>query len=225
VTRASAPSVTTRPLGANTPARSGWSRQIAVARSRSRYPAKSVEVDAVMTTHAVAPSAAASSINASTYTGGATASPSSARGRSRRRRPASRIASTTGAARARSRSWASAWSARSGRRAAAAATIGSDIAPTIPAASARGDVIASAAMSESVDKLAAAFRDALALGPEVDVTGLAYRAIPAWDSVAHMQLVAAIEATFDLMLDTDDVLALSSWAKACEIVAKHGVAL
>lgn len=79
-------------------------------------------------------------------------------------------------------------------------------------------------MSESSDKLTAAFREALGLGPEVEVTGLAYRAIPQWDSVAHMQLVAAIELAFDLMLDTDDVLAMSSFAKAREILDKHGVA-
>ena len=45
-----------------------------------------------------------------------------------------------------------------------------------------------------------------------------------WDSVAHMQLVNAIELAFDIMLDTDDVIAMSSYQKAREIVGKHGVA-
>ena len=38
-----------------------------------------------------------------------------------------------------------------------------------------------------------------------------------------MALVAAIEGEFNLMLDTDDILALSSVAKAREILARYGV--
>ena len=74
-------------------------------------------------------------------------------------------------------------------------------------------------------RLQTAFREALELGPEVDVTTLTYRGVPQWDSVAHMQLVSTIEAAFDLMLETDDVIGMSSYAKAREKVPKHGVAL
>ncbi|HVK73789.1 MAG TPA: acyl carrier protein [Kofleriaceae bacterium] len=79
-------------------------------------------------------------------------------------------------------------------------------------------------MSATEDKLRAAFREALGLATTTDVEPLTYRGIPQWDSVAHMQLVAAIETAFDIMLDTDDVLAMSSYAKAREIVGKYGVA-
>ena len=77
----------------------------------------------------------------------------------------------------------------------------------------------------SEDKLRAAFVEALALPPEVEVASTAYRVTRQWDSVAHMQLVAAIELAFDIMLDTDDVLGMSSYQRAREIVGKHGVAL
>lgn len=80
-------------------------------------------------------------------------------------------------------------------------------------------------MTANEAKLQAAFREALELAPDHDVTALAFRTIRAWDSVGHMQLIAAIEAAFDLMLDADDVLALTSYATAREIVARHGVAL
>ena len=40
-----------------------------------------------------------------------------------------------------------------------------------------------------------------------------------------MQLVSTIETAFDLMLDTDDVIGMSSYDKAKEIVRKYGVAL
>ena len=36
-----------------------------------------------------------------------------------------------------------------------------------------------------------------------------------------MALVAEIEAAFDIMLETDDIIDMSSFAKAKEIVAKY----
>ncbi|MBK9037249.1 MAG: acyl carrier protein [Myxococcales bacterium] len=80
-------------------------------------------------------------------------------------------------------------------------------------------------MSDNRDKLRATFREALGLPAEAPVDELAYRAVKEWDSVAHMQLVASIESAFELMLDTDDVIGMSSFAAACAIVGKHGVAL
>ena len=73
------------------------------------------------------------------------------------------------------------------------------------------------------ERLKKVFSSALGLGPEVDVTSLAYAQNPAWDSVAHMQLIGALESEFDIMLETDDVLALSSFSEAARIVRKYGV--
>ncbi len=50
---------------------------------------------------------------------------------------------------------------------------------------------------------------------------LAYNTIPEWDSVAHMALVAELEAAFDIMLDTDDIIDMNSVGKAKEILSKH----
>jgi acyl carrier protein len=75
----------------------------------------------------------------------------------------------------------------------------------------------------SNQKLKAAFVEALGIPPTSDFESLAYRSIEAWDSVAHMQLVAALEAAFDIMLETEDVIALSSFPKAREILAKYEV--
>lgn len=69
-------------------------------------------------------------------------------------------------------------------------------------------------------RLAAVFRDCFELAPEVAVEDLAYRGLPAWDSVGHMRLVAAIETEFDIMLETDEVLDLSSFAKGLEIIER-----
>ena len=62
--------------------------------------------------------------------------------------------------------------------------------------------------------------------PAAEVTdGLAYNSIKQWDSVAHMALVAAIENEFNIMLDTDEIIALSSVAVARQILGRKGVSL
>ena len=56
-----------------------------------------------------------------------------------------------------------------------------------------------------------------------ETDGLKYQDIPAWDSVGHMTLVAAIEEAFDIMMDTEDIIDLSSFEKGKEILAKYDV--
>ncbi len=53
---------------------------------------------------------------------------------------------------------------------------------------------------------------------EDKLPGLAYQAIPNWDSVGHMNLVANLEDAFDIMMDTDDIIDLSSFEKGMEIL-------
>ena len=53
------------------------------------------------------------------------------------------------------------------------------------------------------------------------VKTLKYRDIAAWDSVGHMTLVATIEDAFDIMMDTDDVIDLSSFEKGKQILKEH----
>lgn len=74
-------------------------------------------------------------------------------------------------------------------------------------------------------KLAELFREVFELEPSVDVADMRYRDLRQWDSVGHMRLIAAIEQAYDIMLDTADVLDLSSFAKAVEILEKYGVEL
>ncbi|HMP73362.1 MAG TPA: acyl carrier protein [Kiritimatiellia bacterium] len=52
---------------------------------------------------------------------------------------------------------------------------------------------------------------------------LAYNSRPEWDSVAHMALVARLDQAFNIMMETDDVINLSSVAKAYEILRKYGI--
>ena len=70
-------------------------------------------------------------------------------------------------------------------------------------------------------RLIRVFRETLDLAPEVEVESLKYRDLPAWNSVGHMQLVAAIEAEFELMLDTEEIIAMSSFGEAERTVDRH----
>lgn len=55
------------------------------------------------------------------------------------------------------------------------------------------------------------------------VENLEYQAIPQWDSIGHMGLVAAIEDAFDIMMDTDDIIDFSSYKKGIELLKKYNV--
>jgi acyl carrier protein len=70
-------------------------------------------------------------------------------------------------------------------------------------------------------KLQEIFSDSLSLKPDEVVDDLRYAEVPQWDSVAHMALIAAIEEGFDIMIDAEDVINMSSFSKAKEIVARY----
>ena len=56
---------------------------------------------------------------------------------------------------------------------------------------------------------------------EDKLAGLKYQDIELWDSVGHMTLVANLEDAFDIMMETDDIIDLSSYEKGQEILAKN----
>jgi acyl carrier protein len=75
------------------------------------------------------------------------------------------------------------------------------------------------------ERLKQAFIQGLGIAPDADFENLAYGSSEGWDSVAHMALIAEIEAAFDVMLPTEDVIDLSSFVRAREILEKHGIAV
>ncbi len=46
-----------------------------------------------------------------------------------------------------------------------------------------------------------------------------------WDSVGHLDLIAALEDAFEIMLDPEDILALDSYFHGIEILAKYGIGI
>lgn len=53
------------------------------------------------------------------------------------------------------------------------------------------------------------------------LTGLTYQSVPLWDSIGHMSLIAALEDSFDIMMETEDIIDLSSYEKGKEILTKN----
>lgn len=58
---------------------------------------------------------------------------------------------------------------------------------------------------------------------EHELTDLTYQGIPSWDSVGHMNIIAALEETFDIMIDTEDIVDFNSYEKGKEILKKYDV--
>lgn len=52
---------------------------------------------------------------------------------------------------------------------------------------------------------------------------LEYNTIPSWDSIGHMAMIAGLEDSFDIMMETDDIIEFSSYNKGFELLAKYGV--
>jgi acyl carrier protein len=50
-----------------------------------------------------------------------------------------------------------------------------------------------------------------------------YQCVQEWDSVGHMNMIATIEESFDIMMETDDIIDFNSYTKGMEILTKYGI--
>ena len=75
----------------------------------------------------------------------------------------------------------------------------------------------------SRSKVERIFQDVLALEPPVDWDGLRYQQVEAWDSLGHMAIVAELEDEFGILMETDDIVDMSSFGRALEILSKYDV--
>lgn len=49
--------------------------------------------------------------------------------------------------------------------------------------------------------------------------------VDSWDSVHQLNIIAILEETFDIMMDPEDIMELTSYEKGMAIMAKYGVEL
>ena len=74
----------------------------------------------------------------------------------------------------------------------------------------------------NIEKYQAAFVQAFDVKPDALPT-LQYQAIPSWDSVGHMGLMAVLEESFGITMDIDDIIDFSSFEKGQTLLKKYGV--
>ena len=74
----------------------------------------------------------------------------------------------------------------------------------------------------NVEKYTNAFMQDFEIDEET-AKSLKFQDIPAWDSVGHMGLVAALEEAFEIMLEPDDIVDLSSYEKGKDILGKYDI--
>lgn len=72
----------------------------------------------------------------------------------------------------------------------------------------------------NLEKYNQAFMNTLEVKEE-QLNGLVYQSVELWDSVGHMTLVAALEDAFGIMMETDDIIDLSSYEKGKDILSKN----
>ncbi len=73
------------------------------------------------------------------------------------------------------------------------------------------------------ERIVKVFSESLGIDAKMVKGELKYNTIPEWDSIGHMALITALELEFDVMLDTDDIIDMSSVTKAKEILGKYDV--
>ncbi|MBJ57362.1 MAG: acyl carrier protein [Rickettsiales bacterium] len=75
------------------------------------------------------------------------------------------------------------------------------------------------------EKYQKAFVEGLDIDANSDIQNLKFNDIEEWDSIGHMSLMSALEETFDISLETDDIVDFSSYEKGKEILKKYNVNL
>ncbi|MDR3349536.1 MAG: hypothetical protein LBO03_08060 [Acidaminococcales bacterium] len=74
----------------------------------------------------------------------------------------------------------------------------------------------------NLEKYSRAFAESFGIS-EGEAKTAKYQEVANWDSVGHMTLMAALEAAFDIMLDTEDIIDFGSFEKGKEILKKYDV--
>ncbi len=58
---------------------------------------------------------------------------------------------------------------------------------------------------------------------EAKLKKLKYQSVSQWDSVGHMSMVGALEDTFNITLEMDDIIDFSSFEKGKKILKKYKI--
>jgi len=73
------------------------------------------------------------------------------------------------------------------------------------------------------ERLRSVFVTAFELSPDDDVENLRHRDHPRWDSIGHLSLVVAIEDEFEVELDSNQLIGISTFDAALATLRELGV--
>ena len=73
------------------------------------------------------------------------------------------------------------------------------------------------------DKYKKSFVDSFEIEEDSINNKLEYNSIPEWDSIGHMSLMAALEESFEISLETDDIIDFSSYENGKKILKKYSI--
>lgn len=78
---------------------------------------------------------------------------------------------------------------------------------------------------ENIEKYNNAFMEVFSVEAERLNDDFVNKNVDNWDSVHHLALCSMVEESFDIMLDTEDLLAFTSYVKGKEILKKYDINL
>ena len=75
----------------------------------------------------------------------------------------------------------------------------------------------------SEEKYMNIFIESLSIEQDKFHQDIQYNEIPEWDSIGHMTLISGLEEGFNISMETDDIIELSSFKKGIEVLKKYKV--
>ena len=72
------------------------------------------------------------------------------------------------------------------------------------------------------DKYDKIFKDTFEIEQDM-LKGLEYNQIEAWDSIGHMELIAEFEDEWEIIMEMDDIIEISSYENGKEILKRYEV--
>lgn len=77
----------------------------------------------------------------------------------------------------------------------------------------------------TIEKYNQVFVETFGITNVEDLAGYIFKESPNWDSVGHMMLCAAIEDTFGIQLEGEDILNITSYEEGKKVLYKYGIEL
>lgn len=77
----------------------------------------------------------------------------------------------------------------------------------------------------NLEKYNKIFVDVLGVNEKVLDENFTFKAVPQWDSVAHLSLISELEDTFDVMFESEDILHYGSYENGKKILSKMGIVI